>query len=177
MLPTGGRWRWADGSRVPLPSDPWSEWYPGEPNQAADTETCAVLTNYKFWAVRKVSFDAFYWVDFECDANSQRVQGYICERSLMLLILTPLYTYMTPIALSTLLYQMLSLVILCLSCLQNIIPCHIVYILCLQNIVPVIMYLLCLQNIVPCYSVPLVSTEHCPCYHVPPVSTEHCHLL
>ena len=74
-------WRWADGERVPLPSTSgWHVWYSGEPNSQRGSESCALLTNYKFWALRKVSFGSYFWVDFRCDYNGKQVQGYVCER-------------------------------------------------------------------------------------------------
>ena len=78
---TEGSWRWADGTEVALPTAPWHEWYEGEPDNHGGVEHCAVVSNYKYWAVlRKVKLDAYVWRDFSCLFNDNNIQGYICER-------------------------------------------------------------------------------------------------
>ena len=80
MRVSEGRWQWADGTRMPLPNNPRSFWYGGQPDGTAQNEEdCTILTNYKFWASPKLSLSSFYWADHSCDTNANDVQGFICE--------------------------------------------------------------------------------------------------
>ena len=80
---TEGRWRWMDGSLMPLPTSAWSLWYPGQPDNTAAAEHCSVLTNYQYWTERKQILDSYAWVDLSCDfLTANEIQGYICESKL-----------------------------------------------------------------------------------------------
>ena len=81
---TEGRWRWADGTEMALPTSPWHAWYEGEPDNHDDVEHCAVITNYMYWAVRKRTLGEYVWRDFSCLFNNNNIQGYICERKVRL---------------------------------------------------------------------------------------------
>ncbi|KAI0229965.1 hypothetical protein LSAT2_019633 [Lamellibrachia satsuma] len=76
-----GRWRWADGTEMALPTSPWHAWFEGEPDNHDDVEHCAVVSNYMYWAVRKRTLGEYVWRDFSCLFNNNNIQGYICERS------------------------------------------------------------------------------------------------
>ena len=78
--PTEGVWRWADGTEMAMPTSSWHEWYEGEPNNYDGVEHCAVMSNYKYWAVWKSMLGAYVWRDFNCLYNNNNIQGYICER-------------------------------------------------------------------------------------------------
>ena len=79
VLVAEGRWRWSDGTAMPLPSEPWHAWDSGQPDNAADDD-CSVLTNYAFWAIRKLILDQYIWRDYACLHNpANEIQGYICE--------------------------------------------------------------------------------------------------
>ncbi len=78
--PAEGRWLWADGSPMPLPLDPWHAWYEGQPDNQGEQD-CAIITNYMYWAVRKVILPEYSWRDYSCEFNvAKQIQGYICER-------------------------------------------------------------------------------------------------
>ena len=74
-------WLWTDGTDVAMPSDTWNAWYEGEPDNAFGVENCMVMTNFKFWAERRLIMDDYYWKDYSCDINPQEIQGYACERT------------------------------------------------------------------------------------------------
>ena len=75
-------WVWADDTVMPLPTAAWHEWFTGEPDNAASSEHCSVMTNYRFWELHKVILDAYFWRDYSCDFNpANEIQGYICERT------------------------------------------------------------------------------------------------
>ena len=38
-----------------------------------------MITNYKYWSVRKLILDSYVWRDYSCDINPQAIQGYVCE--------------------------------------------------------------------------------------------------
>ena len=61
-----------------MPTSTWHEWYAGEPNNG--DEHCTVLSNYMYWAFKKVSLGSYKWLDFSCVFNNNNIQGYICER-------------------------------------------------------------------------------------------------
>ena len=78
---TEGRWRWADGTEMALPTSSWHAWFEGEPDNQDGVEHCAVVTNYVYWAVRKHTLGEYVWRDFSCLFNNNKnIQGYICER-------------------------------------------------------------------------------------------------
>ena len=70
---------WADGSRMPMPTDDWHVWYAGEPNNDKGREDCTVITNYRYWELRKQMMELYYWRDYGCSINPQEIQGYLCE--------------------------------------------------------------------------------------------------
>ena len=70
---------WADGTPMPLPSDEWNHWYCGEPDDSTGEQDCSVISNYRFWSIRKLILDNYVWLDYSCNSNPQDVQGYICE--------------------------------------------------------------------------------------------------
>ena len=74
-----GIWKWSDGARMPLPSDPWHVWWEGEPDDDKGAEDCSVMTNYRFWHVHKLILDSYVWRDYNCHLNPQEIQGYVCE--------------------------------------------------------------------------------------------------
>ena len=80
LSPPEGEMVWADGTRMPTPTDAWHVWFSGEPDNAAGRQHCTVMTNYRFWEVRKGIADQYYWIDYGCDVNAQEIQGYTCER-------------------------------------------------------------------------------------------------
>ena len=72
---------WTDGSRIPLPTDPWHTWYEGQPDNVDSLENCVVISNYQYWAIRKQTMDNYVWLVYACHHNAeQAIQGYICER-------------------------------------------------------------------------------------------------
>ena len=78
---TEGRWRWADGTEMALPTSPWHAWFEGEPDNHDGVEHCAVVSNYVYWAVKKRTLGEYVWRDFSClFNNNNNIQGYICER-------------------------------------------------------------------------------------------------
>ena len=75
-----GVWVLADGEFMPLPSAEWHQWFPGEPDNAFQSEHCAVMTNYAFWQLHKEILSDYYWRDYTCDFNpANEIQGFICE--------------------------------------------------------------------------------------------------
>ena len=71
---------WSDSSPMPLPLDPWHAWYEGQPENDNNVN-CAVITNFKYWAIRKVIMPSYSWLGYTCDFNgAKEIQGYICER-------------------------------------------------------------------------------------------------
>ena len=76
-----GVWLWADGSLMGLPmTSSWHQWYPGEPDNAEQSENCAVMTNYVFWQQHKEVLSNYYWRDYSCHFNpANEIQGFICE--------------------------------------------------------------------------------------------------
>ena len=81
LSPTEGRWRWTDGTEMAMPTSSWNEWYEGEPDNGDGVEHCAVMSNYKYWALWKSMLGAYVWRDFSCLYNNNNIQGYICERN------------------------------------------------------------------------------------------------
>ena len=70
-----------------LPTSPWHAWYEGEPDNQDGVEHCAVVTNYKYWAIRKLMLGSYAWRDFSCLFNNNNIQGYICERKGLLRVI------------------------------------------------------------------------------------------
>ena len=80
MLISESMWYLPDGTRMPLPTDPWHTWYNGQPDNAGGEEHCAIASNYKFWALRKYMLGSYYWLDYSCSLNwAKEIQGYVCE--------------------------------------------------------------------------------------------------
>lgn len=78
-----GKWRWEDGTDMPILSSPWHEWYEGEPDNKGGNENCLLLTNYLWWVPGvKPTIPRYAWVDYYCDIlMGKEIQGYICERN------------------------------------------------------------------------------------------------
>ncbi|CAD5116857.1 DgyrCDS5699 [Dimorphilus gyrociliatus] len=79
-----GKWKWEDGSSMPILSSPWHEWFEGEPDNKGGKENCLLLTNYLWWVPGiKPTIPRYAWVDYYCDINMEKeIQGFICERTL-----------------------------------------------------------------------------------------------
>ncbi len=64
---------------MPLPLDPWHAWYESQPEND-DSANCAVITNFKYWAVNKMNLQTYAWLDYPCQHTGDKdIQGYICE--------------------------------------------------------------------------------------------------
>ena len=77
-----GVWLWQDGTEVAMPTDTWHAWYEGEPDNNQGVENCMVMTNFNFWSERKLMMDMAHWKDYNCDANPQEINGFVCESML-----------------------------------------------------------------------------------------------
>ncbi len=70
---------WLDNTRMVMPTSVWHKWFEGEPDDDKGREDCAVMSNYRFWSIRKLILPGYVWKDYNCHINPQEIQGYVCE--------------------------------------------------------------------------------------------------